>query len=72
MVINTDDIVTPANAADILGCTRGHVYKLIQRRMLQAVEIDGVTFVRRADLNPSLVTPRVSKREEFAKIKIGS
>jgi len=63
MEINPDELVTPANAAEQIECTRSHMYKLIRGGTLRHVKIDGVFFVYRADLTPDL-TPRVANREK--------
>lgn len=48
--VNTDDLLTPPSASELVPCTSAYIYKIVKAGELEAVRIDGVPFVRRSDI----------------------
>ena len=45
VTINTDDLMSVASAANILGRPRLAIYRMIKRNAITGIELGGVTFV---------------------------
>lgn len=45
-----DDLITPKTAAEILNVSRQNIYLLIDKKLLNKVEVDGVVFVSRSEV----------------------
>jgi hypothetical protein len=45
VTINTDDLMSVASAAKILGRPRLAIYRMIKRKAITSIELGGVTFI---------------------------
>ena len=51
VTINTDDLMSVASAAKILGRPRLAIYRMIKRKAITGIELGGVTFILTKEIN---------------------
>ena len=61
MQINTEQLITVTNFANLKGITRQHVYRLIESGDINAIAIDGISFVLLDDKSENLQRKRKEK-----------
>lgn len=61
MQVDTEQLITVTNFANLKGITRQHVYRLIESGEINAVAVDGISFVLLDDKSENLQRKRKEK-----------